>query len=221
MTKSHFLDLQRWPRREIYDFFRGYDHPHFNICTRLEVGALRALVAAQPDLPFFLSYLYLSLRVANEVEPFRYRLRGERLLVYERVHGSAPVLFEDQRFVFTYFRYHDAFAAFREEAEAVIARVRAAPGALDPRGDQDDLLHYSVLPWIHFSSFSNPRRHAREDAVPKIVFGKVAEEGGRWWMPISVEVHHALMDGLHVGQYLERLQGYLSEPAAALGLSRP
>jgi chloramphenicol O-acetyltransferase type A len=25
-------------------------------------------------------------------------------------------------------------------------------------------------------------------------------------MPVSVEVHHALVDGLHVGQYFEQLQ---------------
>jgi chloramphenicol O-acetyltransferase type A len=25
-------------------------------------------------------------------------------------------------------------------------------------------------------------------------------------MPVSVEVHHALVDGLHVGQYFDKLQ---------------
>jgi chloramphenicol O-acetyltransferase type A len=37
-------------------------------------------------------------------------------------------------------------------------------------------------------------------------------------MPVSVEVHHALMDGLHVGRYFERLEGYLSDPRSALNL---
>jgi chloramphenicol O-acetyltransferase type A len=31
-------------------------------------------------------------------------------------------------------------------------------------------------------------------------------------MPISVEVHHALMDGLHVGRYLDRLAEVLAQP---------
>ena len=30
-------------------------------------------------------------------------------------------------------------------------------------------------------------------------------------MPVSVEVHHALMDGLHVSQYLERMQHDLND----------
>ncbi|MEZ4454743.1 MAG: CatA-like O-acetyltransferase [Nannocystaceae bacterium] len=29
-------------------------------------------------------------------------------------------------------------------------------------------------------------------------------------LPISVEVHHAVMDGLHVGRYLEALQAGLA-----------
>jgi chloramphenicol O-acetyltransferase type A len=35
-------------------------------------------------------------------------------------------------------------------------------------------------------------------------------------MPVSVEVHHALVDGIHVGRFLERFQTLLRQPAAAL-----
>ena len=31
--------------------------------------------------------------------------------------------------------------------------------------------------------------------IPKLAFGQVKEEGGRQWMPLALEVHHALMDG--------------------------
>jgi chloramphenicol O-acetyltransferase type A len=31
-------------------------------------------------------------------------------------------------------------------------------------------------------------------------------------MPFSVEVHHALMDGLHVGRYLSQLESKLASP---------
>ena len=35
-------------------------------------------------------------------------------------------------------------------------------------------------------------------------------------MPFSVEVHHALMDGLHVGRYIERMEEMLATPDAYL-----
>ena len=39
-----------------------------------------------------------------------------------------------------------------------------------------------------------------------MVFGKMFEDGGRRKLPFSVEVHHALMDGYHVGKYFELFQ---------------
>jgi chloramphenicol O-acetyltransferase type A len=50
--------------------------------------------------------------------------------------------------------------------------------------------------------------------VPKLAFGRAEAEGAHLWLPVSVEVHHALMDGLHVGRYLEALDAALREPEA-------
>jgi len=71
-----------------------------------------------------------------------------------------------------------------------------------------------VLPWISFTSFSHARNWGREDSVPKIAFGKFLKENQRTLLPFSVEVHHALMDGLHVGRYLSWLEEALTNAQA-------
>ena len=218
---TRFLDLERWPRRATFEFFRGYDNPYFNLCAQLEVGPLVESVRARPDTSFFLAYLYLSLRAANEVEPFRYRLSGGRVLVHDRIHAGTTLLLDDERFDFAYFDYQEDFARFQSEAREAMARVRAEGGTMNARDDRSDLIHYSALPWVTFTSFSHARNWRREDSVPKIAFGKYTERDGHRLMPVSVEVHHALMDGLHVGRYLERLQLYFMEPAAGLRLPAP
>jgi chloramphenicol O-acetyltransferase type A len=38
-------------------------------------------------------------------------------------------------------------------------------------------------------------------------------------MPVSVEVHHALMDGLHVGRYFESFQSHLLGCDKLLGVA--
>jgi len=78
------------------------------------------------------------------------------------------------------------------------------------------MIHFTTLPWVSFTSFAHARKHDPGDSVPKVAFGKFTEEGGRVLLPISVEVHHALMDGLHVGRYLTRLEEALAEPEAYL-----
>jgi len=212
-----YIDTETWSRRDLFRLFKEYDAPSFNICA--EVDATRLLDFARARrLSFFVAYHFLSTKVANEVEPFRYRLRGERVLVHGRVDAGAVLLLADESFTFVYFDYTEDFAAFHAEAVRIVERARAEPPPLDAREGRDDLVYHSVLPWVSFTSISHARDSRRPSGIPKITFGKYREAGGRVLMPVSVEVHHALMDGLHVGRYFERLQSYFSEPAAALSL---
>ncbi|MES1244892.1 MAG: CatA-like O-acetyltransferase [Acidobacteriota bacterium] len=97
-----------------------------------------------------------------------------------------------------------------------MALARTTGGRMEARDDRTDLLHCSALPWVSFTSISHARNWGREDSVPKLAFGKVFEQDGRRLMPVSVEVHHALLDGLHVGRYLESLQESFLAPEALL-----
>ena len=49
-------------------------------------------------------------------------------------------------------------------------------------------------------------------------FGRITDDGVHQWLPMSVEVHHGLMDGLHVGRYVQGFEAALAEPDAWLAL---
>ena len=210
-----YLDTEAWSRRHLFRLFREYDDPFFNVCADVDVTPLLGLARAR-GYSFFVAYHFLSARTANEVEPFRYRLRGERVLVHGRVDAGAIVLLPDESFTFVYFDFTEDFAAFHADAAARIEGARAEPPPLDARADRDDLVYHSVIPWVSFTSISHARDSRRQSGIPKVTFGRYREAGGRVLMPVSVEVHHALMDGLHVGRYFERLESYFRDPRRAL-----
>lgn len=210
---SEYLDVTSWARRELFEFFRGYDNPYFNVCTRLDVTKLLTLLRARPGVSVSLTYHYFALRVANEVEPFRYRLRDGRVLVHDVIHGGTTVLLPDESFAFAYFSYEEDFGEFIDAAQRAVNLLRAGDDVFRPQA-ADDMIHFTTLPWVSFTSFAHARNWRTGDSVPKIAFGKFTEEHGRVLLPISVEVHHALMDGLHVGRYLARLEEALAEPEA-------
>jgi chloramphenicol O-acetyltransferase type A len=212
----HFLDVDRWPRRAAFEFFREYDNPYFNVCAPLDVSALVELCRERADVSFSVASLYFALRVANECEPFRYRLRAGRVLVHEQIHAGTTTLVDGERLVFIYFDYHPDYAVFRANAEAAKRAAARPADGIDAQDHRTDLIHFSSLPWTAFTSISHARNWGREDSVPKITFGKYHPLGRGFSMPASVEVHHALMDGLHVGRFFERLQVYFAAPAAAL-----
>jgi chloramphenicol O-acetyltransferase type A len=212
-----YLDTEAWSRRHLFRLFKDYDAPYFNVCADVDVTALLAFARGR-GLSCFVAYHYLSTKTANEVEAFRYRLRGERVLVHERVNAGAIVLLPDDSFTFVYFDFTEDFTAFHANARALIDGAKREPPPLDARAGQDDLIYHSVIPWVSFTSISHARDSRQKSGIPKVSFGKFREASGRIWMPVSVEAHHALMDGLHAGRFFERLQGFCADPRAALGL---
>jgi chloramphenicol O-acetyltransferase type A len=171
------LDLDTWSRREHFRFFRGYDNPFFNLCAEVDVSGLAEACRAPEGPSFFAASLYLSLRTANDVDPFRYRIHGDDVVVYDVIHAGSTILRDDGTFGFGYFDYSSDFGPFRIQAEDVDAR-----------------------------------RWGTEESVPKIVFGRRHGDPGAERMPVSVEVHHALVDGLHVGEFFRRFQEHLDDP---------
>ncbi|MCB9082311.1 MAG: chloramphenicol acetyltransferase [Lewinellaceae bacterium] len=206
----HTLNLDTWNRRETYYFFRDYDDPFFNITAEVDTTALTAFCKTE-QVSFFLASLYLSIRAANAMEPFRYRIRGEEVICHEHIHGGSTILYPDNTFGFCYFPYRESGSLFCQEGEQLLAAQRASR-SFDPRNQADDLIYYSVIPWISFTAFKHARKSRRDDSIPRIVFGKKQRRGRREWMPVSVEVNHALLDGYHVGQYFSLLQAHYAQP---------
>ncbi len=64
---------------------------------------------------------------------------------------------------------------------------------------------------VSFTSMMHPTHLHPVDSVPRIAWGKFGETERRE-MPLSVQVHHGLMDGIHVGRYFYQVQDILDRP---------
>jgi chloramphenicol O-acetyltransferase type A len=210
---ARYLDLETWPRRDAFDYFRGFDKPYFSVCARVDVARLKQVVADTGVGSVALACHFIALRLANLHEPFRYRIEGQRVRVHPAVSGSTTVLRADDSFGFADFDDQPDFVAFVAAASISIAAARSGRAAFEPKPDAQACIHFTTLPWLHFTSFSHARNWGREDSIPKLAFGRVESEGKCAWMPLSVEVHHALMDGVHVGRYVQAFEAALREPA--------
>ena len=206
-----YLDLASWARRDLFEFFRGFDKPYFNVCTRVDVTDLLALLRLKPNVSVSLAYHYFALRAANEIEAFHYRLREDKVIVHDVIHGGTTVLLPNESFTFAYFDYEEDFEKFIPGAEHAVKEAQTGNAPFKPT-NRDDTIYFTALPWLSFTGFSHARNWGREDSVPRIAFGKFVRENDRVLLPISVEVHHALMDGLHVGRYVTRLEEALRKP---------
>ena len=213
-----YLDIETWGRRELFDFFIDYRNPYFNVCTKLDVTELLAMVRDRPDVRVSSAIHYFGLRAANEVEPFRYRLQDKQIVIYDVINGGTTVLLPNESFAYAYFDFHLDFETFVAGMNKSVDEIKNDDGPLKPTM-RDDVIYHTTLPWISFTSFAHARTPGRGDSVPRFVFGKFTNESGRVMMPFSVEVHHALMDGLHVGRFLARFEEGLATPEAFIAVN--
>lgn len=204
------IDFESWNRKSAYDYFRDFEDPFFNVTANLDVTNLYSYCKMK-DLSFSLANLFYSLEAANSIREFRIRSLGKSLIEYESIDATQTILNDDETFSFCYFQRKPDIFTFERNGRSAIKKYSKLR-SFDVENDRIDLIYYSVIPWISFTSFKHAGRLDKTMTVPRMVFGKMFDDGVRKKIPHSVEVHHALMDGIHVGKYFSLLQEKFDDP---------
>lgn len=197
------IDLASWARKDHFSFFSQFDEPYYGVTVNIDCTVAHS-VAKEKGVSFFLYYLYQSLTASQLIDAFKLRAEGGEVYRYDRIDAGSTIGREDGTFGFGDFIYHADFDVFYTEAMKVMTEVRQASGlVLSPA---ENVIRYSALPWIDFSSLSHARMFSFKDSCPKISFGKISVDNNRKTMPVSIHVNHALVDGIDVGKYIECYQ---------------
>ncbi|MBA3351819.1 MAG: chloramphenicol acetyltransferase [Blastocatellia bacterium] len=203
-TMYHMVDIDAWERKSTYQFFLDYEDPFFNIAANLDVTRLYQF-CKQNDLAFSTAALFISLQAANSIREFRLRMMDEKVVQFDRVEATQTILNDDDTFSFCYFEWRDDIFEFDRAGKAARDKYKSLK-TFDVESDRIDLIYYSAIPWISFTSFKHASRADNRQTVPRMVFGKIFDDGRTKKMPFSVEAHHALVDGVHVGKLFNLFQ---------------
>lgn len=209
------IDMQTWSRREHFKLYSAFDHPHAGMCANVDLTAFYPVVK-QRGFSFNVATVYILARAANAIPEFRYRIRAGEVVEHEIVHPSITILKRDELFSFCKLDYTEDFSEYAAGAAERIAYVKSHPTLEDEPG-KDDLLFMTAIPWVSFTSVMHPMHLQPADSVPRIAWGKRFEDGSTLKMPLAVQGHHALMDGIHMGKFYAEVQDYLHYPVSVLG----
>ena len=201
---KHFIDLENWERRDHFEYFSKFSDPFWGVTINIDCTVAYHRAKSE-NFSFYLSYLHHSLCAINLIEAFRLRIEDGRPVCYDRIDASSTVDRPDGSFGFSNILYKEEFIEFQELARLEISRVRAENG-LDTKVAGQNVIHYSAVPWISFTSLSHASNREFKDSIPKITFGKIFSQDNRMVMPVAVHAHHALVDGLQAGQFVKLFQ---------------
>ena len=201
-------------RQKHFEFFKSMNHPHFNICANVDITNFMTILK-ENNLPFTYSIVYAIARTAKEIKEFRWRIIDGALYECENVTPSFTTYTEvADVFSFCDVVYQDDYADFIKKAAAKAALMNKNPTFED--ADRQDYLFLSSIPWVSFTGLQHAMPYHPTDSMPRMTWGKYFEEHGKIKMPLSVQVHHALVDGRHIGQYFKKFETLLNKFEAVL-----
>ena len=203
------IDLATWNRKEHFEFFSTFEEPFFGITTPIDMTIAYEKAKAM-QIPFFVYYLHKTIVAVNQVENFRYRIEENEVVLYNEIDASATIMREDKTFGFSFMKFHSNIDEFTKIAETEIERIQVTPG-LFTREFPENIIHFSAIPWINFTSLTHSRSYTLPDSCPKVSWGKLMDENGKKTMSVAVMAHHGLVDGYHMGLFVEALQTELNK----------
>jgi len=160
----------------------------------------------------FLATVYVVCRAANDVLAFRLRIRDDEVIEHELLHADYTVPAGTESFTIKRVPYSPQFITFHEEATRAEGGVFTVVG----KSDGDHWVFMSCMPWINFTHVVQPV-HRASASIPHVIWGRYFQQDGEWKMPLSVQVHHSLVDGLHVAHFFERMETLFATPESTFG----
>ena len=203
------IDISTWNRKEHFEFFCTFEEPFFGITTPIDMTIAYEKAKAM-QIPFFVYYLHKTIVAVNQVENFRYRIEENEVVLYDEIDASSTIMREDKTFGFSFMKFHSDIHEFAKNVQTEIERIQITPG-LFTREFPENIIHFSAVPWINFTGLTHSRKYTLKDSCPKVSYGKLMTENGKKTMSMTVLAHHGLVDGYHMGLFVDALQAELNK----------
>lgn len=200
------IDESKWDRAMHCAIFRNSVEPAFCVTFEADVSGLKKYVKDN-NLSFTLAMVYSVCKCANEIEAFRYRFLDGKVVLYDNIDTAFTYLNKDTKL------FKVVNVPMRDELKEYCINAKIIADEQEvyftgPLGN--DVFQCSPMPWVTYTHISHTNSGKKDNATPLFDWGKYYEKNEKLMMPVSVQVHHSFVDGIHIGEFVEKLEKYLA-----------
>ena len=205
MNPYKVINEKNWIRATHCAIFRNCIEPSFCVTFEVDVTNFYKKIKAQ-NLSFTLSMVFAVCKCGNEIENFRYRFVDGEIVLFEKIDTAFTLLNPETEL------FKVVNVPFVDDIKSYVALAKntadnQAEYFTAPLGN--DIFQCSPLPFLTYLHISHTNSGKKDNATPLFDWGKFRPVDGKLLMPLSVQVHHSFVDGLHVGKFADKLQKYL------------
>lgn len=205
------FNVETWLRREHYHLYEHTMNCGFSLTTKIDITNFKKYIDSN-SYNFYPSMIYLLSQVTNGDEAFRFAKKDGELILWDYLHPSFTIFHQDtETFSSLWCEYSPSIATFMENYHQQIILYKDNLN-LSPQPQQiENIFYISSLPWVSFDSFNLNIADIKNKFTPIFTMGKFYHENDKLWLPLAIQVHHAVCDGFHVGRFLTKLQKLCDE----------
>ncbi len=202
--QSTKIKLDEWERGALFRHYIDHMRIVMSLTVDIDVTGLLAF-SKRNHLKFYPSMIWVVSKIVNAHDEFKYGWdRGGNLIRWDTIVPSYTDFHrEDEHFTKLstaysddLFTFHSRFLADRETYQNCRAFVAPPPNFFD----------VSCLPWVSYRHFDVHVFDEGTFLAPVITWGKYELHQGRWRMPLTMNLHHAVADGFHLSRFFTEVQ---------------
>ena len=201
----HLIDYQTWERKEFYEHFISNVVCTYSTTVNLDITHLKS-VRLYPTI------IWLLTKVVNQMSEFRTALTDDGVGIYDEMHPAYTIFNKENKnfsAIWTEFHtdYNEFLNAYEKDTEKFSSSKQYAPKPHRPPNSFD----ISMIPWFTFTSFNLNVFGDGKYLLPIFTLGRYFDDRRKKLIPISIQVHHAVCDGYHIGRFVETLQALINQ----------
>jgi chloramphenicol O-acetyltransferase type A len=161
------------------------------------------------------AFIFMVTKIVNAHREFRINFNSEGNLGYWTEICPLYTIFDKKTHTFSgiwspnlsiFSEFH---SQYEKDAEKYNGTGRLFPKIPIP----DNTIPISMIPWSSFTAFNLNINNGGDFLLPIITGGKYSQVNDEFFLPVSLQMHHAVCDGYHAGVFMNDLQRLADESA--------
>lgn len=202
------VDRTAWKRKEYFEQYHLTVPCTYSMTVQIDITDLK-----MNGVSLYPSLLYGLSKAVNTFEEFRMAFDSNgQLGIYDLLHPCYTVFHnESETFSTIWTEYADDYEVFMKSYELDRELYGNREGLEGKPHTPQNCFNVSMIPWASFEGFNLNLAKGNDYFFPIFTLGRYHEYNRHYFLPLAIQVHHAVCDGFHVCRLIDKIRAILRE----------
>ena len=208
----NIINVEKWNRAEVFHHYLA-QQTTFSLTKEIDITLLHVYLKKK-EHSFYVGFIYLMTAIANQEIHFRMSFNSQGQLGYWDKLSSLYTIFDKETLQFSTLatEYSPDFGTFKQRYLADLAAFSNTGKLFPQKSIPENVINLSMIPWTSFTGFNLNVNNGGNYLLPIVTAGKFIPRENKLFLPVSLQVHHAVCDGYHAAQFLNRFEEMAALP---------